>query len=299
VVIVRMSLCLDPARPWAEARELARVVDAAGWYAVYQCDHFMPHDGSGRSVDGPVTECWTTLSALATTTSRLRLGSLVLGATYRHPAVVASMAATLDRISGGRVVLGVGAGWQPNEHRAFGIPLPDPRPRLEALDETCAVLRSLLDDGRSSFQGTAFLLDDARCEPGPVQARLPLLVGGGGEQRTMRVAARWADVWHTWADPATFARKNAVLDERCGEIGRDPRTVARATGAGVALDVGGAVPQGRELEGTPAEVLARLRDYRRAGADEFVVRDHGVDPVPLVREQIEGLTRHVVPGLED
>lgn len=292
---VRFSLCVDPSRPWSETRELARVVDEAGWYAVYLCDHFMPHADDGRPARGPVVECWTTLSALAPVTSSVRLGSLVLGTTYRHPAVVASMAATLDRISDGRVVLGLGAGWQPNEHAAYGIPLPPPAERIAALDEACAVVRSLLDEQTTTFAGTTYTLVDAPCDPSPVQRRLPLLVGGGGEQRTMRVAARWADVWHTWAEPEEFARKTAVLDERCAEIGRDSRDIARANGGSICLT---ASPRGdRDVEGVSAEVVERLAAYRAAGVDEFVVRDHGTDPVDEVRAQLDELTTDVLPAL--
>jgi alkanesulfonate monooxygenase SsuD/methylene tetrahydromethanopterin reductase-like flavin-dependent oxidoreductase (luciferase family) len=117
-----MSICLDPGRPWADLQKLVQRVDATGWYAVYLPDHFMPHDPADRVLDGPVLECWTTLSALAAQTATIRVGTLVLSNTYRHPAVVANMAATLDQVTGGRVVLGIGAGWQPNEHRAYGLP---------------------------------------------------------------------------------------------------------------------------------------------------------------------------------
>lgn len=289
---VRLSVCLDPSRPWADARALAHHVDAAGWYAVYQCDHFMPHDPEGEVVAGPVTECWTTLSALAAVTSRIRLGSLVLGASYRHPAVVASMAATLDRISDGRVVLGVGAGWQPNEHRAFGIPLLEPPSRLDAFDECCAVLRGLLDDGCSSFQGATYRLDGARCEPGPLQARLPLLIGGGGEQRTLRTAARWADAWHVWADAETFARKSAVLDAHCDDLERDPAQISRVTGGDVRV---GVADVDRTVSGSIDQVVHRLCEYAAVGVDEFVVRDHGTDPVGHVKEQVDLLTRDVLP----
>jgi alkanesulfonate monooxygenase SsuD/methylene tetrahydromethanopterin reductase-like flavin-dependent oxidoreductase (luciferase family) len=216
-------------------RVLARHTDAAGWHAIYLPDHFMPHDPTGDPLNGPVAECWTTLSALATQTSRVHLGSLVSGNTYRHPALGAKMAATLDQISSGRVVLGVGAGWQPNEHIAYGIPLPDAVKRIAALEEACAVLRTLLDEDRSTISGATYRLLDAPCDPKPVQARLPLLVGGGGEQLTMRVAARYADVWHTWADPLSFVRKHAVLDRHCLGVGRDPADIARATGGTVAV----------------------------------------------------------------
>lgn len=292
---MRFSLCIDPSRPWPETHALARVVDEAEWYAVYLCDHFMPHTDDGRPARGPVVECWTTLSALAPVTSSIRLGSLVLGNTYRHPAVVASMAATLDRISAGRVVLGLGAGWQPNEHAAYGIPLPPPARRIADLDEACEVVRGLLDDGTTTFTGTTYALDDAPCDPPPMQGRLPLLVGGSGEQLTMRVAARWADVWHAWAEPEVFAHKAEVLDERCAEIGRDSSAVERANGGSVRLT---ASPRGdRDVEGSFAAVVERLAAYRAAGVDEFVVRDHGTDPVDEVRAQLERLTTDVLPAL--
>src|SRR5215471_7466048 len=233
---MRMSLCVDPGRSWPQMLALAKRADSAGWHAVYVSDHFMPHDPAGRPVDGPVLECWTILAALATQTAAVRLGSLVLGNTYRHPAVVANMAATLDQVSEGRVVLGIGAGWQPNEHAAYGIPLPGARDRIAHLDEACAVLRSLLDRRRSTIDGAAYRLRDAPCDPKPA-GRLPLLVGGGG-RRVMAVAARRADVWHAWGRPDEFARKNAVLDRLCQDIGRPPGDLARASGGTVAVRTG-------------------------------------------------------------
>jgi F420-dependent oxidoreductase-like protein len=298
---VRLSLCLDPGRPWPDVQALARQADAAGWHAVYLCDHFMPHGPAGRAPDGPVLEGWTTLAALATQTARIRLGSLVLGNTYRHPAVVANMAATLDQISGGRVLLGLGAGWQPNEHVAYGIPLPAARAAIEALDEACTVIRSLLDQPRSTVTGAVYQLRDAPCDPKPVQHRLPLLVGGGGEQRTLRVAARHADIWHTWAGPALFAHKNAVLDRHCADLGRDPGSIARATGASVAVrhpGPGGAQePAGADIQGTAEEVVARLLAFRDAGADEFIVSDDAKVPVKQALAQLGALTEAVLPRL--
>ena len=298
---MKLSLCLDPSRPWSDAMALAHHVDQSGWHAVYQCDHFMPHDVDGLPRGGDVSECWTTLSALAAVTTRVRLGSLVLGNTFRHPAVVAGMAATLDRISGGRVVLGIGAGWQPNEHAAFGIRLPEPAERIDALDEACTVLRMLLDDGRCTFTGATYQLRDATCEPRPVQERLPLLVGGGGERRTMKVAARHADVWHCWADPPTFASKNSVLDHHCATVGRDPGEISRATGGTVAIlqkrDVPNGDPVDDDVVGTISQVVERLLDFRAAGADEFIVRDRAsTSPESTVR-LIDELTRHALPAV--
>jgi len=298
---VKLSICLDPARSWSEARTLARRVDVAGWYGIYQCDHFMPHDPDGLPIDGPVSECWTTLSALAALTSQVRLGSLVLGNTYRHPAVVASMAATLDQISGGRVVLGIGAGWQPNEHVAYGIRLPDPVERIDALGEACTILRMLLDGERCTFSGDTYHLRDATCEPAPLQARLPLLVGGAGERRTMKVAARHADVWHCWADPPTFAAKNAVLDRHCQDLRRDPAAIARATGGTVSIDPQQhrqGIPSGDDVAGTTSAVVERLLEFRAAGADEFIVRDQASASLDSALGLIDALTDDVLPAVD-
>jgi alkanesulfonate monooxygenase SsuD/methylene tetrahydromethanopterin reductase-like flavin-dependent oxidoreductase (luciferase family) len=225
----------------------------------------------------------------------------VLGNTYRHPAVVASMAATLDRISDGRVVLGIGAGWQPNEHVAYGIPLPGPAERIDALDEACTVLRMLLDDGRCTFSGETYQLRDATCEPPPVQDRLPLLVGGGGEGRTMRVAARHADVWHCWADPPTFAAKHAVLDQHCVTVGRDPGEISRATGGTVSIlrecDARNADPAEDDVVGTIPRVVETLLEFRAAGADEFIVRDRASTSLDSTMRLIDDLARHALPAV--
>jgi alkanesulfonate monooxygenase SsuD/methylene tetrahydromethanopterin reductase-like flavin-dependent oxidoreductase (luciferase family) len=295
---VRVSLCVDPGRSWPQVLALAQRADAAGWHAVYVCDHFMPHDPAGRAVDGPVLECWTVLAALATRTSAVRLGSLVLGNTYRHPAVVATMAATLDQVSGGRLVLGIGAGWQPNEHRAYGIPLPPARDRIAALDEACTVIGSLLGVRRPGPGGPAGRLRDATRDPKP-SPRVPMLVGGGG-RGVLQVAARHADTWHCWAAPAEFARKNAVLDQLCQDSGRHPGDVARASGGTVAVRPrGGAVRAAGDddVQGTPEEVLSHLLAFRHAGAGEFIVRDAVNVPIGQALAQIDTLAQDVMPHL--
>jgi alkanesulfonate monooxygenase SsuD/methylene tetrahydromethanopterin reductase-like flavin-dependent oxidoreductase (luciferase family) len=294
--LMRVSLCIDPGRSWPQVLALARQVDLAGWHAVYVCDHFMPHDAAGLASDGPMLECWTVLAALATQTAAVRLGSLVLGNTYRHPAVVANMAATLDQVSQGRLVLGIGAGWQPNEHAAYGIPLPSARNRIAALDEACAVIRSLLDQQRSTLDGAVYRLRDAPCDPKP-RSRLPVLVGGAG-QGILRVAARHADVWHTWADPGQFAAKNAMLDALCRDISRRPGDVARACGGAVTVRTGRAstLADG-DVEGTPQAVLSQLLAFRDAGATEYIVRDDAHVPAEQALTQIDILTNTVLPRL--
>jgi alkanesulfonate monooxygenase SsuD/methylene tetrahydromethanopterin reductase-like flavin-dependent oxidoreductase (luciferase family) len=298
---MRLSLCVDPGRSWPQVLALAQRADSGGWHALYVCDHFMPHDAAGQPVDGPMLECWTAMAALATQTTTVRIGSLVLGNTYRHPAVVANMAATLDLISPGRLVLGIGAGWQANEHAAYGIALPEPRDRVAALDEACAVIRSLLDQRRTTMAGSFYQLRDAPCDPKPA-SRVPLLVGGGGPG-TMRVAARHADLWHTWAEPAELARKNALLDRFCRDYGRPPGDLVRACGGTVAVrsdPAGTSIDQRADdcdVSGPPAEILVRMNAYAEAGAGEFIVSDDASVPVDHALAQLDVLTLAVLPGL--
>jgi F420-dependent oxidoreductase-like protein len=225
-----VSVLVSSGRPWAEVVRIAQAADEAGAYAVYVPDHFMPDTRDGEPVDGPRLEAWTLLSALSQLTSRVRLGALVLGGTYRHPAVVANMVASLDTVSDGRAIAGLGAGWQVNEHAAYGIDLLSTRDRSDRFEESVHVVASLLREPRTTFEGRFFTLRDAPNQPAPLQERLPVLVAGGGERRTLRTVARYADAWHTWATPEGFAAKSAVLDQRCAEVDRDPAEVRRATG---------------------------------------------------------------------
>jgi F420-dependent oxidoreductase-like protein len=205
---------------WPELRAAWQWADALGYSSVWIPDHF--YAGYGDP-EGPCFEAWTILAAMAEATKRIRIGPMVLGNTYRHPAIVANMAATLDVISGGRLTLGLGAGWMQAEHDGYGIALPPPRERLDRLDEAAAVIKLLLTEQRASFQGRYYQLHDALCEPKPVQRpRPPLLIGGGGEQRTLRVVAKHADEWNGEVGPSGMARKIAVLHEHCRQIGRDP-----------------------------------------------------------------------------
>lgn len=190
-------------------------------------DHLYPIAGDPH---GPCLESWVTLTALASATSRIRVGTMVHGMHFRHPAVTAKMAATLDIVSGGRLNLGLGAGWFQPEVEAYGIDLGSITTRLDRFEEGVEIVARLLEDPSVDFTGAHFTLRDARCEPkGPQRPRPPIAIGGAGEHRTLRIVARWADLWDALRiEPDAWVDKAAVLDRHCAEIGRDPSEITRS-----------------------------------------------------------------------
>src|SRR4051794_19531645 len=278
-------------------RALAGTAEEGGLARLYVPDHFMPY-GETVAVSGAVHESWTSLSALAVATSQIGLGTLVLGNAYRHPAVVANMAATLDRISGGRLLLGLGAGSQPNEHRAYGIELLRPADRMNRFEEALEVVTSLLRSESSSFDGTYYTLDAARCEPAPAQRPLPLLVAGAGERRAIPLAARFADAWHAWTTPEEFRHKSGLLDAACAAVGRKPTEIRRLTGQ-VLLVAARTHPadDDSDIVGTVPFVSERLAVYQDSGVDEFIVRDHADTPTQNAIESVTKLASGVLPSL--
>ena len=282
---MRFSVWPSPANSWDDLLTVARRAEAAGWDGVWFADHFMPN---AEDVSGPMHECWATLAGLAASVPRVRLGALVAGNTYRHPAVLAKTVTTIDHISGGRIVLGLGAGWQENEHRAYGIDFFDTRTRLRRLEEACEVIKGLTTQDRTTFEGSHYRLAEAPLEPKPLQQPLPLLVGGGGEKVTMRIAATWADEWNVWGTPETLAHKNAVLDGHCDALGRDPGTIARsAQGLLFMSDDESWLREKREqtaggmpaLVGTPGELVDVVGAYQEAGVDELIIPDFNLGPL--------------------
>jgi F420-dependent oxidoreductase-like protein len=275
-------------RPWSETLELVRHCEATGWDGVYFADHFMPDSPDGAPVDGDTLECWSAMAGLAAAVPRLRLAPLVSSVTYRHPAVVANMAAAVDQISGGRLLLGVGAGWQVNEHSSYGLELGTVTERLDRFEEAVQILISMLRSPRTTFTGKFFQITDAPNQPPPVQERLPLLIGGGGERRTLRVAARYADEWNGWTTPDMLAHKLEVLRKHCEDVGRDASDIRVSTQALVYLskdtawleskrDASGGRPA---IVGTPAEVVDIVGQYRDAGADELILPDFTFGSLP-------------------
>ncbi len=275
---MRFSFWTNNTDPWDDIRAACVHAGSTGWDGLWIADHFMPFSGDDG---GPTHEAWTMLGALADAVPRVRLGTLVSGNTYRYPAVLAKMAATLDNISGGRAVLGIGAGWQENEHTAYGMEYSDVKGRLDRLEEAAELIACLLHNERSDFNGTHYTLANAPLSPRPVQDRLPVMIGGGGEKRTLRITAKFADEWNVWGTPDVLAHKNSVIDRHCAEVGRDPAEIQRSAVALVFIsnDEAELAPL-RELDlgrptivGTPRELIDKMGDYAEAGVDEFIVPD--------------------------
>jgi F420-dependent oxidoreductase-like protein len=213
---------------WAEFLSVWRAADDIDVFeSAWTMDHFYPLT---PPIEGPHLESWAVLAAMAQATTRLRLGCMVNGMHYRHPAVTANAAATLDHISGGRFSLGLGAGWFEVESKAYGIELGTLRERFDRLDEGVEVIVSLLANELTTFHGHYFQLVDARCEPKPVQSKLPIVIGGSGPTRTLRAAARWADHWDMVgaSSPSAWATANDVLKGHCADVGRDPSEILRS-----------------------------------------------------------------------
>jgi F420-dependent oxidoreductase-like protein len=242
-------------------------------------DHFAP---IRSDLDGPCFEGWTLLSALAAQTSRLRLGLMVAGNTYRHPAVHAHMAATVDVISNGRLDFGVGAGWNEYEHQSMGIPLYAPGERIRRLGEACEITRRLFTQRLTDFDGRYYQLAAARCEPKPIQKPYPpFVIGGSGEQLTLRVAAQYANIWN--ATPASvdeFRHKVRVLHEHCAAVGRDPQEIELSVQARIDYD-------------NLAATVATLQPLVAAGATHLVLMLAYPYPEGIVARLAEEVVRRV------
>jgi F420-dependent oxidoreductase-like protein len=241
---------------WVAADALEAFESAWHW------DHFYP---LAPPYDGPNLEGWTTLAALAQATSRIRIGSMVNGMHHRHPAVTANMAATLDHIADGRFELGMGAGWNEMESDAYGIRLGSLKERFDRFDEGMEVIVSLLTEERTTFSGEYFQLEDALCDPKPVQERIPIVIGGKGPKRTLRAVARFADTWDMPLpeDPDDWSRLDAVLRGHCADIGRDPAEITRS------------IHFPFVYEDDVAEQVAATRPFFEAGVDVVAWRWQG------------------------
>jgi len=284
----------------AELQGLWRRIEELGFDWISIWDHFYAADASGNphSLESVVSH-----AALAAATTRVRCGSLVYSAGYRHPAVLANAMATLDQLANGRVTLGLGAGWLRPEYDVHGIPFGTPGERLRMLDESIRCIRGLLTEPVTDFDGEHFTLRGAKCEPKPVQARLPIWVGGGGERVTLRIAAQHADGWNVpFVSPEEWARKSSVLTEHCERAGRDPGEVARTVNVGMAFTEDALREQfGRLAEhvrpgvltGSVQQVVDHVGAYARAGASQVNVAMRA----PFDREGLERFADEVLPSV--
>lgn len=302
---MRFSIWPAAAQPWDDILEITAHCEQTGWDGAYIADHFMPNDPGGATpAEGDMLECWSVLAALAAAVPRIRLASLVTSVTYRHPAVLAKIAAAVDQVSHGRLTLGVGAGWQQNEHAAYGIPLGTVGERMDRFEEAVEILHSLLRQSRTTFTGRYFRLEDAPAQPAPVQSPLPLLIGGGGERRTLRTAARYADEWNAWTTPELLTHKVSVLRGHCEKIGRDPAEIHVSTQALVYLSTDEEWLAGKRetrigppvIAGNPAEVTEIIARYRDAGADEIIVPDSTLGPLSRKKDTCDLFMTEVAPA---
>jgi F420-dependent oxidoreductase-like protein len=295
---MRFSIWPSPASPWSETLATVQHAEATGWDGAWYADHFMPNAADNS---GPTSECWTTLAALAVAVPRIRIGPLVTGNTYRHPAVLAKMAANVQEISGGRLVLGLGAGWQENEHAAYGIEFSTIGGRLGRLEEACAAIKGLLESERTNLAGRHYSLTDAPLAPKPA-APIPLLIGGGGEKRTLRIAAKYADEWNVWGTPALLRQKQEVLDQHCESLGRDPKAIQRSCQAMLTITDDEELVKRISAGGRPviAGNVARVREiiaeYRDAGLDEIIIPDWNLGPRERRFATMDQFIKEVAPA---
>jgi len=271
----------SPAQLFDRMVDQVRAAEGVGFSTVTVMDHLYQIPGVGPLTD-PMLEGWSVLAALARETSRVRLGTLVTGVTYRNPALLAKTATTLDVISGGRALFGLGAAWNDVEHDGYGFEFPPVRERMDRLDEALTIVRAMFTEERPSFEGHFYRIREALNEPRPIQpGGPPILVGGGGEQRTLRIAARHADLTHWFAigiEP--LRRKTEILERYCAEIGRDPASIERTMGAPVIVAANDAeaqaflerMPEDRRpfaQVGTAEQMARAMRPYLDAGFTGF------------------------------
>ena len=296
---MRFSFWISTQLTWAETLDLASHAEATGWDGLWVADHFMPNDDT--ALDQPMHEALGLLGALAAAVPRVRLGSLVLGNTYRHPAVVAKTAATIDHISGGRLVLGVGAGWQENEHARYGIPLGTVKERMDWFEEACQIWVGLREEARTTVAGSRYQLDDAPAEPKPA-GPMPLLIGASGQKRMARIVARYADEWNTWSTPSLWQEKRVGFDRALDEAGRDRDDLYRSTQALVFLG-----PDGFKtaedfaairpaIGGTSEQLIETIGHWADAGLDELIVPSFTLGSGQQATDAIDQLIEEVAPA---
>jgi F420-dependent oxidoreductase-like protein len=287
---VRVALMIEGQEgvTWEQWCALAEACEEHGIDTLFRSDHYI----SQSDEDGKVAhDAWTTIAALAARTSTLRFGTLVSPVTFRLPALLANAAATADHVSGGRIELGLGAGWMEREHRAFGFPFPETPVRMAMFAEQLEIVHRLWTEPRVDFRGEHYTLESAPGLPKPVQRpHPPIIVGGGGSRGTAEPAARFADEYNTpFKSPEEFAGVRAKVSAACERIGRDPSTMRFSLMTGCKIDETSDAPMDRSLTGSIDRIAARLREYEAAGCDRVMLQHlaHAdLEPVRLIGREL-------------
>ena len=276
----KFSVWPSPERSWSDVRDLAVYADTNHWYSLWYADHFMPNHEGSATQDGNVYECWSMIAAIAAVTERIRVGSLVSPTTFRHPTVLANTAATIDQISRGRLTLGIGAGWQVNEHLAYGVDLLEGKDRVDRFEEAIQIIKSMLTHNRTSFAGQHFSITDAPCQPQPVQTPLPIMVGTGGP-RMSKITARFADEWNTWGHVSTASERVATFAQACQKVDRNWDDIHKSVQAMFFLvddqdtieKIRKVAPDDRSIIGSNEYIIDQIGQLIGLGFDEIIFPD--------------------------
>jgi F420-dependent oxidoreductase-like protein len=257
---LRFGIVTDQNQPWPTVVERWRLFEALGFDSAWDCDHLV----QPSRPTGPYFEAWTLLGGLAACTQRIRIGVLVSCNTFRHPSLLAKEALTIDHLSNGRLDLGLGAGWYEPEHRAFGIDFPSPGELVGRFREAVEIVDHLLRNDSTTYSGTYYQLNEALMRPRPVQQPRPPLMLGAHRSRMLRIVAQYADTWNSFGTVDEMRERNAVLDEHCQAIGRDPSTIVRSLYGWAAM-----------MPYDPWESVSAFADmvgrYNEAGVNEFLI----------------------------
>jgi len=294
---------------WPDVLNIWQVADGLRFDTAWTFDHFFPIFTDPK---GPQLEGWTTLTALAMKTQHVRVGTLVTGVTYREPAVLAKIGATLDVITGGRLEMGIGAGWFQLEHESLGIPFYTTAERIKRLGEACEVILRMWTEDAATYDGTYYHLKDAYCNPKPVQKpHPPILIGGSGEQLTLKMVARYADEWNAFGTPDIIRHKIEVLEGHCRAIGRDVNTIEKSVGIplvmskdsskldGMLADM--ASRRGMSMEdarssmlwGSPDQISKKIEAYREVGVTHIILSQRA----PYDPAMLELFAQEVIPAV--
>lgn len=280
--MLRFGLCTDQNLPYQTLVERWQYFESLGFDSLWDCDHYV----QPSRPTGPYYEGWTLLAALAACTKRARIGVLVSSNTFRHPALLAKEAATVDHISNGRLDLGIGAGWYVPEHEMYGLDFPPPAERVARFRECVEIVDALLRNEVTTYAGKYYQLQDAAFRPGPVQQPRPPLVLGGSKPKMLRIVAEYADTWNAFGSVEEMRERNALLDAQCAAIGRDPKEISRSL-------YGWASMMGSDPWQSVDAFTQIIGAYREAGVNEFILDAPGEDRFPL----LERIAADIIPAM--